>query len=258
MLDGIRGKGRKLPPNGGNGHNMNESFKLPQPPKEKLWVTLPKTMSRLTYMNDTDANTLPQFASASFLKDLERLFLESKSLQELAVSARQINNHYLWPCTSFSILYIKPKTDKMTLIDIPQGDLKAIGPNDMGGVYDHVVKSGRALYMPDTEFRKAAFMEQFPEGASELISKAGPFSLDIIKELPDTSAMKKNVFPHSKSMFVMPLFVRGKLIGLMSIGFRRRFEFSDDLEPGALEKNNLRWMFRLGESVALCLDKLLP
>jgi hypothetical protein len=205
---------------------------------------------------------LPRFnqTAAYFIRDIGRITREGSSFAELQWIMEQISSHYLWPCTSLGIFYRKYDTEAFKMIDAPLENIQQITAGDLAigvknSVTEHILRTGRATYIPDTEFDRLTQVVQLPENTLGLIRADRPFeadSLDVKENGWEFSSIIKNISPHAGCMFMMPLILDTEKIGLFAIGYERTYFWGN-----LLNIKEIQYHYLMGDALKLALGNLL-
>lgn len=232
---------------------------------KKFNVSLPPELSRKVFSIEREQQggtnrECPRFDQTTvnyFLKDLERIFLESNSIQDLHGIAYEMVSHYFWPPSSLGLFYRNRRSEPLQAIELHIEGVKQITVSDLGfgigkSAAEHIIKGGRATYIPDTKLTDYIHMVQMPKDAGELISAGKSIkgdSREILKTGWDFSFITGNISPHSRCMFMMPLEVDNEKIGFFAAGF-------DGLFWGnLLPMQETMYQYLLGDSLRLALAK---
>lgn len=225
-------------------------------------VSLPEKLSRVAYVANKDMNARkPQFTQTSenFANDLKRLPFDAKTLEEIKWAALQMSQHYVWPASSMEIFHRSSDSAPFKTVDAQMPGTVPVSASELGlgeenGVAERILRSGRAVYIPDTSFTQINEVILFPVDALQLILESREFEgekLDPRKEGWEVDAFAKAVNKHSRSMFIMPLSLSDTTIGLFVLGNRMIYFFG---EYTSFDELQLEYL--IGDSVKLALGNL--
>jgi len=204
------------------------------------------------------------FQKQYFDKDIKRLSREITSLQELDIAALLISSHYIGRCSSFCIIHQRPEHAELQEGDISLGkDIRRFEKADLGiglenGFVANVIASGKATYVPDTRFEKHKGVFQLPADAGRFIRFDMPVKMDEVTDVQrkgwDVSALRDRIAPHSRSLFLMPIFMNRTLIGILAVGYEADSRFPLDNPFG---QRDIECLWEIGDSVGSALQKML-
>ena len=240
---------------------------MPTPFIGKFKVSVPANLSRKVFALDASKpggtnREVPVFnqTSVHFTKDLERIVKEGDNLKELQWMAGEMVSNYFWPPTSIGIFYRKYENVPFEVIDAPLENVKEITAKDLAigvknSVTENVLKTGRATYIPDTKFDQLSQVVQLPDNALDLIRSNQVFegdSIDVKAQGWDISAIKNNIFPPSRCLFLMPLRSDGSNIGIFAVGYEYLYYWGN-----LLPMKEIRLQYLLGDAVRLSMLNIL-
>jgi hypothetical protein len=242
------------------------ALKPQSPYVKKFNVSLPNELSRKIFAIEREQQggakrECPQFHQTTvnyLMKDLERIYLESNSIQDLQGISYEMVSHYFWPPSSLGIFYRNRRSEPLQAIEGLHIDgVRQITASDLAfgvkrSAAEHIIKDNKATYIPDTHLTDFTHMVQMPDNAMDLINGHQGFkgeSKDILKIGWDFSSISRNLSAHSRCLFMMPFQVEKEKIGFFAVGF-------DGLMWGnLLPMQETMYQYLLGDSLKIALAK---
>ena len=222
---------------GGRKHLPASKYNPAFPYVGKFKVSLPKELSRKEFFIERQQpggadRECPKFDRPTFMKDLERVFLESNEIRDVQWIANEMFSHYFWPPSSIGIFYRSRKNEHLQAIEAPLEGVGQITADDLGleaknSLTAHIIKDNRATYIPDTRFEDYLHIDQILEvsnNENEPIDAAWKLkgvSIEISKTGWDISSIIKKIGPHSRCLFMMPFQVGNEKTGFLAVGYGR-------------------------------------